>query len=284
VLSRFRSQLTYANVVSTLCLFIVLGGSSYAAVTLKRNSVKSNNIAANAVTSPKVKNGSLLSQDFKAGQLPDGAKGAQGPPGATGAQGLKGDAGTNGTNGLKGDAGTNGTNGLKGDTGAPGQDGTPGTNGTNGTNGQNGSPGPGAVKLNVSMNNDNAGNGSPTVLVLAATNGYTISLTCTGNGSGHFFRMGAGGTGGAQLEGVKTIDDQPGSTSPVTVGNTLTFGGNTQLMQIGASNFTLNHYYRQGGTLVLHDSAVVTIVYDMFLDDRNGTGICSFRGTAVRAD
>lgn len=34
MLSKLRPRLTYANVVSTLCLFIVLGGSAYAAATI----------------------------------------------------------------------------------------------------------------------------------------------------------------------------------------------------------------------------------------------------------
>jgi hypothetical protein len=98
-----RIYLSYSNVMATVALFVALGGSSYAAVTLSKNSVRSANIkngqvktadlASNAVTSGKVKNGSLLSADFKAGQLPAGAPGVAGPAGA------KGDAGTAGTNG-----------------------------------------------------------------------------------------------------------------------------------------------------------------------------------------
>jgi hypothetical protein len=84
---RFRPRFTYANVVSTLCLFILLGGSSYAAVQLSKGQVKTKHIAKNAVTSAKVKDGSLLSKDFKAGQLPAGAKGDPGPKGDPGANG-----------------------------------------------------------------------------------------------------------------------------------------------------------------------------------------------------
>jgi len=89
--SRLRSKLSYANVVATLALFVALGGSAFAAVALTRNSVKSKHIGAGqvkrsdigkgAVNSSKVKNLSLLAKDFKAGQLPAGAKGDQGPPG-----------------------------------------------------------------------------------------------------------------------------------------------------------------------------------------------------------
>ena len=95
--------------VGYLALFIALGGVSYAAVTLPRNSVgtaqikpgavKSSDLGKNAVTTAKVKDFSLLSEDFKPGQLVAGA------PGATGPKGDKGDPGTNGTNGTTGPAG-----------------------------------------------------------------------------------------------------------------------------------------------------------------------------------
>ncbi len=39
-----RSRLTYANVMSTLCLFLLLGGGAYAAFKLPNNSVKSRHI------------------------------------------------------------------------------------------------------------------------------------------------------------------------------------------------------------------------------------------------
>ena len=44
MLEKVRQRITFANVVSLLALFVALGGSSYAAVTLKRNSVLSMNI------------------------------------------------------------------------------------------------------------------------------------------------------------------------------------------------------------------------------------------------
>jgi hypothetical protein len=91
-----RKQLTYANVVSSIALFVVLGGGAYAAATLPKNSVGSMQIKSNAVTSSKVKDGSLLSKDFKPGQLVAGAAGATG---ATGATGPKGDAGPKGDKG-----------------------------------------------------------------------------------------------------------------------------------------------------------------------------------------
>lgn len=118
MLSKLRARLSFANVVSVIALFVALGGTSIAAVTLARNSVKSRNIAPNAVTGPKVKNASLLAQDFAPGQIPQGQKGD------TGAKGDTGDKGTTGDKGNKGDTGDTG------DTGGPGTPGTPGTPGS----------------------------------------------------------------------------------------------------------------------------------------------------------
>jgi hypothetical protein len=89
-----RARLTYANVMSTLAVFIALGGTSMAAMHLQRNSVTSAAIAKGAVTGTKIHNhaitaakvkpGSLLASNFKAGQLLAGATGPQGPKGDPG--------------------------------------------------------------------------------------------------------------------------------------------------------------------------------------------------------
>jgi len=78
-MEQLREKLTYSRVVSTLALFVALGGTAYAAVELQRDDVRSKHIkngqvkgedlADNSVTSPKVANGSLLQEDFAAGQL-----------------------------------------------------------------------------------------------------------------------------------------------------------------------------------------------------------------------
>ncbi|MBS1880031.1 MAG: hypothetical protein JST31_10990 [Actinobacteria bacterium] len=81
---RARPRLSYSSVVATIALFLALGGTVYAAATLPKNSVGKKQLRKNAVVSSKVKNGSLLAQDFKAGQLP---RGPQGPIGPTGPQG-----------------------------------------------------------------------------------------------------------------------------------------------------------------------------------------------------
>jgi hypothetical protein len=62
---RFFQRTTYANAVSTLALFIVLGGSAYAAAALPANSVGRKQIKNNAVDTSKVRNGSLTGEDIK---------------------------------------------------------------------------------------------------------------------------------------------------------------------------------------------------------------------------
>jgi hypothetical protein len=98
---------SHATVVAYLALFVALGGSSYAAVQLKRNSVSAAHIKRNAINSSKVKDKSLLLADFKPGQL-TGGSGQPGPPGTPGGQGQAGTPGQNGA------AGTPGTPGAPG--------------------------------------------------------------------------------------------------------------------------------------------------------------------------
>ena len=98
-----------ANLIAYLALFVALGGTSYAAIKLPKNSVGAKQIKRNAVTSAKVKNGSLRAKDFPAGELPAGPAGAAGAKGEKGDAGPAGAAGANGTNGKDGAAGPSGT-------------------------------------------------------------------------------------------------------------------------------------------------------------------------------
>ena len=75
-----RRHITPSLIISVIALFVALGGASYAAIKIPRNSVgaaqikknavTSAKIKKNAVTSTKVKDRSLLAKDFKAGQIP----------------------------------------------------------------------------------------------------------------------------------------------------------------------------------------------------------------------
>src|SRR5215475_8227177 len=64
-----RPRLTYANVVATLALFIALGGASYAAIKLPKNSVGAKQLKKNAVTTAKVKKEAITAAKVKKGTL-----------------------------------------------------------------------------------------------------------------------------------------------------------------------------------------------------------------------
>jgi hypothetical protein len=92
-----RRHLSASNLLALAAIFMVLGGSSYAAVKLK----------AGSVTSRTVKDGSLLRRDFRAGELTTATR-AESQSGASGAAGPKGDAGPQGEKGEKGEKGDKG--------------------------------------------------------------------------------------------------------------------------------------------------------------------------------
>ena len=89
----FRSKITTVAAFTALAV-AVLGatpvGHAAGRLVLGKGSVGTPQLKKNAVTSAKVKNGTLLAVDFKQGQLPAGP---QGPQGAKGDQGPKGDSG-----------------------------------------------------------------------------------------------------------------------------------------------------------------------------------------------
>jgi hypothetical protein len=87
--------------IGIAALFIALSGTAYAA-TLPRNSVGTQQLKRNAVTSSKVKNASLRAVDFRRGQLPAGPQGPKGDTGAQGDPGPKGDFGARGSTGPRG--------------------------------------------------------------------------------------------------------------------------------------------------------------------------------------
>ncbi|MBI2690684.1 MAG: hypothetical protein HYX29_01875 [Solirubrobacterales bacterium] len=68
-LRRVRSRLSYANIIATMALFIALGGVSWAAVKLPKNSVTTKTIKRSAVTSQKIKNKTIVGADVKSNTL-----------------------------------------------------------------------------------------------------------------------------------------------------------------------------------------------------------------------
>jgi hypothetical protein len=108
MLQALRTRLTFVNLVAAACLFVVLGGDSFAAgaATSAAHLITGKNVKDGSLTGADIKNGSLTAADLAPGL------GATGPTGATGATGAKGDTGPAGPQGAKGDTGTAGAPGL----------------------------------------------------------------------------------------------------------------------------------------------------------------------------
>jgi hypothetical protein len=71
---QIRKRLTYANVMSSIAVFLVIGGASaLAASHLGKNSVGSKQLQKNAVTSAKIKNNAVTTAKIKNGAV-SGAK------------------------------------------------------------------------------------------------------------------------------------------------------------------------------------------------------------------
>ncbi len=175
-----RSKLTYANVISTLCLFLLLGGgAAMAAGKLAKNSVGTKQLKNGAVTGRKIRRASI--EATKLTQLAISTlKGATGPKGPKGAKG---------TTGAKGDRGATGAPGPQGVPGSPGYYATvlhstpPAFKGTH--------PGFAAVERPVSV--------TPGVYCLTPANGVDVSHPIASSnwfdslGQGHFVEPLAGG-------------------------------------------------------------------------------------------
>ena len=84
-------------VISVVALFVALGGTSYAALTItgknvKNGSLTTKDIKDNSLTSADVRDRSLRLRDFRSGELPNAQRGPAGPAGPAGAAGAAGSA------------------------------------------------------------------------------------------------------------------------------------------------------------------------------------------------
>jgi hypothetical protein len=98
---RLKGRLTYGNVIATIALFVALGGSSYAAITLPRNSVGANQLRTGSVRTAEVRDRSLAARDLSVAarnflKSQQGAEGPRGPQGPAGPQGPQGPPGSSG--------------------------------------------------------------------------------------------------------------------------------------------------------------------------------------------
>jgi hypothetical protein len=145
MISFIRARITYANVTATLALFVAVGGSSYAAITITgrevrdhslhgvdvaRGSIGSSEIRDNSVRGIDIRDATITGADlaqplrkdllsaFREG--PTGPAGPVGQTGPRGETGPKGDAGVDGKSGAVGPTGDTGPQGDLGPTGPAG--------------------------------------------------------------------------------------------------------------------------------------------------------------------
>jgi hypothetical protein len=64
-----RKRLTYANVMSSIAVFLVLGGAAFAASQLPKNSVGTKQLKKNSVTTAKIKNGAVTGSKVNSSTL-----------------------------------------------------------------------------------------------------------------------------------------------------------------------------------------------------------------------
>ncbi len=154
---RFLPRASYANVVSTIALFLALGGVAYATNLLPANSVGSKQLKPKSVRTGKIANRSVTSVKIRRGAVHyrhlnrqlvrrlAGRRGPAGPTGQAGERGPQGEAGPAGATGLIGPigpVGPTGAAGAIGATGAEGSDGVTGATGPAGAPGATGAEGP----------------------------------------------------------------------------------------------------------------------------------------------
>lgn len=99
-MQRVRRHLSYPNVVATVALFVALGGTSYAALQLPRDSVGAKQLRAKAVGPSELRSKAVGGRHLRAGSVTTsklsrttrealrGSAGPTGPPGPAGPSGL----------------------------------------------------------------------------------------------------------------------------------------------------------------------------------------------------
>ncbi|HET8813407.1 MAG TPA: hypothetical protein VFM51_00440, partial [Solirubrobacterales bacterium] len=68
-MKHIRKRLTYANVMSSIAVFVVLGGAAFAAVQLPKNSVGTKQLKKNAVSKAKIKKNAVVGSKVQNGSL-----------------------------------------------------------------------------------------------------------------------------------------------------------------------------------------------------------------------
>jgi hypothetical protein len=110
MLAALRGRLTYANVMATVAVFVALGGSSYAALSLPKKSVGTKQLKRNAISSSQVRNGAITGADVyesSFGQVPSAATAANATNATNAGHATNADQATNAGHATNADKATN---------------------------------------------------------------------------------------------------------------------------------------------------------------------------------
>ena len=118
-----RLSRRHSTAVAYLALFVALGGSAYAAVTVTGQNIKDGTITGKDVKSRSIGTGKLSATAVSSLTGERGPAGPQGPQGSQGQPGAQGPTGPIGLTGPKGDTGPGGPAGPAGPPGPPGPSG-----------------------------------------------------------------------------------------------------------------------------------------------------------------
>lgn len=214
--------------IGLLALFIALGGTSYAATKLPKNSVGSTQIRSGAVSEAKLAK-AVKSKLGKTG--PKGATGASGPAGPAGPPGPAGAAGATGATGPRGPQGEQGPIGPEGPQGPAGPT-------SAGVGGVNGSVNVGAFTSTLTFSQASVTLPATGRVLVTATGDFriacgaqacsqTIGVAVGGmTVPGAFVQLSAGANGTAHQEGTiaGVVSGVPAGTHQVVLGTKVTAG------------------------------------------------------------
>ncbi len=248
-MSALRSHLSYANVMATVAVFLALGGASYAAVSLPRDSVGTAQLRERSVTRSK-----LAARSVDTERLRDDAVDAS-----------KLAAGAVRKHSLS--PWIRDQLGRRADQGPPGP------------RGETGPRGPGAVPVRYSQ----AASGTPNPVAVLDVSGLSFSASCEDSGGTITLNFAARSSEAATLQETVTVDSGPGLGNP---GNAFT--GNLLIdLPAGAPLQTGGPSAATGYTRVaveaVYSAPHATVDLHLYALVNADAGRCSIDGVAVPA-
>lgn len=244
------SRLSYANVMATLAVFMVLGGGAYAAAALPRNSVGAKQIRRDAVTRSK-----LADRSVGTAQL--------------GRRSVTTNRLSRGVQRALRRAGTPGPAGPRGLTGATGP---------RGSTGERGPAGPGARRINFSAEAE----ANPTPTTVLDLSGLVIVVACVQTGADVAMPITGTSADTATFNPTFTADNGTDLSQPNP-----TFTGNIQFSMPAGTPTSLGGpvgvapEFNRAHSTVAYVSASATLTLDVVAIADPAAGRCTFAGTAV---